>query len=96
MNTLELYEKLVAVRVPDDQARVLTEALAQRDQELVTKDHLDMTLTAELAPIKIDIGLLKADIVTLRNDVGHNTWLLRGIGIILVGQIIATWVFGKH
>lgn len=56
-DTLKFVEKLKSVGIPEDQAKVISEALrdASGEAELITKKDLQI----ELAPIRSDISLIK-------------------------------------
>ena len=56
-DTLKFVEKLKSVWIPEDQAKVISEALrdASGEAELITKKDLQI----ELAPIRSDISLIK-------------------------------------
>jgi hypothetical protein len=82
IDTHETFESLTAVHFSREQASALTTALKKSEGDLLTKDHLDLRLKAELAPI--------------RAEMAHTTWLIRGLYLIAVGQLVATWYIGKH
>jgi len=62
-DTLKFANKLKSAGVPDKQAEAeaeaLSEALEVNLKELVTKEHLDIKLQQELAPIRTDLAVIK-------------------------------------
>ncbi len=62
-DTLKYANRLKAAGVPDKQAEAeaeaLSEALEVNLKELVTKEHLDIKLQQELAPIRTDLAVIK-------------------------------------
>lgn len=59
MDTLELVGKLKTVGVTQEQAEAFVRVVAEAQDGLVTKEHLDSKLEKELAPIKTDLAVLK-------------------------------------
>jgi hypothetical protein len=62
-DTLKFANKLKSAGVPDKQAEAEAEALSEvleiNLKELVTKEHLDIKLQQELAPIRTDLAVIK-------------------------------------
>jgi CHASE3 domain sensor protein len=56
-DTLKFVEKLISGGIPEDQAKVISEAFrdASGEAELITKKDLQI----ELAPVRSDISLIK-------------------------------------
>ena len=78
-DTLKFANKLKSAGVPEKQAEAeaeaISEALEVNLKDLVTKEYLDAKLQQELAPIRTDLAVLKADSVTIK-------WMM---GIIIAG-----------
>jgi hypothetical protein len=62
-DTLKFANKLKSAGVPDKQAEAEAEALSEvleiNLKELVTKEHLDIKLQQELAPVRTDLAVIK-------------------------------------
>ena len=58
-DTLKLVDKLKAAGFPPEQAEAVIRVIAEAQDELVTKAHLDSTLERLLAPIRTDLTVLK-------------------------------------
>jgi len=62
-DTLKFANKLKSAGVPEKQAEAEAEALAEALEvnlkELVTKEYLDVKFQQELAPIRMDLAVLK-------------------------------------
>lgn len=62
-DTLKFANKLKSAGVPDKQAEAEAEALSEvleiNLKDLVTKEHLDIKLQQELAPIRTDLAVIK-------------------------------------
>jgi hypothetical protein len=58
-DTLHLADKLKAAGIPPVQAEAVVRVIAEAQDELVTKVHLDNTLEKALAPIRTDLVVLK-------------------------------------
>jgi hypothetical protein len=68
IDTLKLRNALLRAGVKPEKEEDMTElveALAARDVNLVTKEHLDLTLKAELAPMKRDLVIIQAGIIAV-------------------------------
>ena len=58
-DTLELTETLKKSGLTDAQSEAVVRAIAKAQDRLVTEDILTQRLTAELAPVKADLLVLK-------------------------------------
>ncbi len=78
-DTLKFANKLKSAGVPEKQAEAEAEAISEvlevNLKDLVTKEYLDAKFQQELAPIRTDLAVLKADSVTIK-------WMM---GIIIAG-----------
>ena len=76
-DTLKFANKLKSAGVPEKQAEAeaISKVLEVNLKDLVTKEYLDAKFQQELAPIRTDHAVLKADSVTIK-------WMM---GIIIAG-----------
>jgi len=76
-DALKFANKLKSAGVPEKQAEAeaISEALEVNLKDLVTKEYIDAKFQQELAPIRTDLAVLKADSVTIK-------WMM---GIIIAG-----------
>ena len=58
-DTLELVDKLKSAGVPQNQAEAVVRVIAESQDELVTREHLDNALARELAPLRTELAVLK-------------------------------------
>ncbi len=58
-DTLKLVDKLKSAGIPPEQAEAVVRVIAESQDELVTRDHLDNALARELAPIRTELTVLK-------------------------------------
>jgi hypothetical protein len=58
-DTLKLVDKLKSAGIPPDQAEAIVRVIAESQDELVTRDHLDHALNKALSPIRVELAVLK-------------------------------------
>ena len=58
-DTLELVQKLTTSGIPAAQAEAIVRTISEAQDRLVTRDYIDLKFQQELAPIKIDLAVLK-------------------------------------
>ena len=58
-DTLRLVDKLKSAGIPPDQAEAVVRVIAEPQDELVTREHLDNTLDRALAPVRTELAVLK-------------------------------------
>jgi hypothetical protein len=58
-DTLKLMDKLKAAGIPPEQAEAVVRVIAEAQDEMVTKTHLENTLEKMLAPLRTDLAVLK-------------------------------------
>ena len=58
-DTLKLVDKLRLAGIPPDQAEAVVRVIAESQDELVTREHLDNALARELAPLRTELAVLK-------------------------------------
>lgn len=68
-DTLLLVDKLKASGIPQEQAEAVVRVIADAQNHLVTTDDLKSSLETSLAPVKIDLAVLKAEAT-------FNKWML--------------------
>lgn len=56
---LRLVDKLKAAGIPAEHAEAVVRIIAEAQDELVTRAHLEATLEKTLAPIRTDLAVLK-------------------------------------
>lgn len=56
---LRLVDKLKAAGIPAEHAEAVVRIIAEAQDELVSRTHLDATLEKALAPIRTDLAVLK-------------------------------------
>ena len=76
-DTLELVDKLKAAGISQEQAEAVVRVIAEAQDKLVTTDELKSALDSALAPVKIDLAVLKAEAT-------FNKWML---GFIMAGVL---------
>ena len=58
-DTLKLVDKLKSAGIPPEQAEAVVRVIAESQDELVTREHLDHALDRVLAPIRTELAVLK-------------------------------------
>ena len=58
-DTLKLVDRLKSAGIPQNQAEAVVRVIAESQDELVTREHLDHALTRELAPLRTELAVLK-------------------------------------
>jgi hypothetical protein len=76
-DTLAWVDKLKTAGFAQEQAEAVVRVIADAQDKLVTTDGLKSTLETALAPIKIDLAVLKAEAT-------FNKWML---GFLLAGVL---------
>jgi len=74
-DTLELVDRLKTAGLPQEQAEAVVRVIADAQNKLVTTDALKSALDDMIAPVKIDLAVLKAEAT-------FNKWML---GFLLAG-----------
>ena len=74
-DTLELVDKLKTAGIPQAQAEAVVRVIAEAQEKLVTNEDLRSALEFALTPIKVDLGILKAEAT-------FNKWMM---GFLLAG-----------
>ena len=60
-DTLELVDKLKTAGISQEQAEAVVRVIAEVQDKRVTTDELKSALDTALAPVKIDLAVLKAE-----------------------------------
>ncbi|HEY8220081.1 MAG TPA: DUF1640 domain-containing protein [Methylobacter sp.] len=67
-DTLELVDKLKSAGIPQEQAEAVVRVIAEAQEELITKNYLDIKLPpifTDLAILKWMLGVLLAGVLSL-------------------------------
>ncbi len=76
-DTLALVDKLKTAGFAQEQAEAVVRVISEAQDSLVTKSDLNSALETALAPVKIDLAVLKAEAT-------FNKWML---GFLMAGML---------